>query len=397
MGNSLAKHIQGCNHCLRDWFESLENVLTKVPDDLYYTVSEYIRDYMGEDGHIYEGLCCPVCRSEIEDGDRLITDLENFKEVASERIAEDISDYIAECEYCDSGLIAHDQRYSEPYTYEQLLAYELSEVILDEVEDLIVCRGCGRSVGRDGNVASSGMVDRWYGDDFYEERDFLINSLGILESQANDFLVYLKQHPMMALNHEIGLKLLELIKSRSIKGIDLLIRGSLFYRARKRNKLERHVGFVDSEMWAPPFEIASNGRFNTIGSSVLYLANSPKTAVHEVGSYGRSGHEVIEVAQFELLKDITVLDIRSLDCKNLLSIPSMNLGKVKTEYLLPNFISQCCSVSGIEGIVYDSVKEDTQWNLALLIYDPDETIKIIEKIVSEHIHDLVPFDPTIIF
>lgn len=83
-------------------------------------------------------------------------------------------------------------------------------------------------------------------------------------------------------------------------------KGTVFYRGR----ISSVQGLSTDSMGAPPPDKASAGRANAPGVSCLYLANDVNTTIHEV----RAGaFDFISVGKFELLEDIIVVDLRSID------------------------------------------------------------------------------------
>lgn len=83
-------------------------------------------------------------------------------------------------------------------------------------------------------------------------------------------------------------------------------KGTIFYRGR----ISPSSGFCMDEMGAPPHEKASAGRANAPGIRCLYLASDVDTTIHEV----RAGaFDCISVGKFELLEDIIVVDLKSID------------------------------------------------------------------------------------
>ena len=83
-------------------------------------------------------------------------------------------------------------------------------------------------------------------------------------------------------------------------------KGNKFFRGRIIND----VGYTADNMGAPPPDKATAGRANSAGISRLYLATNKQTALHEL----RAGaFDSITVGEFELLKDITVVDLKMLD------------------------------------------------------------------------------------
>jgi hypothetical protein len=92
--------------------------------------------------------------------------------------------------------------------------------------------------------------------------------------------------------------------------------------------------------------------------------------------------QIAEVGVFVILRDIEVWDVRSTDLQGFVSMPSMNKRAISKEYLFPNFLAQCCCDAGVNGIVYESVKDPKGSNLALLNYIKDRTVTLYEVITS---------------
>lgn len=83
--------------------------------------------------------------------------------------------------------------------------------------------------------------------------------------------------------------------------------GTKFYRARICSNIE---GYQQREMGAPPKGTATAGRANPNGISMLYLADSIKTTLHEI----RAGvYDYVTIGTFELLSDIEVINLADID------------------------------------------------------------------------------------
>lgn len=83
-------------------------------------------------------------------------------------------------------------------------------------------------------------------------------------------------------------------------------KGDKFFRGR----IIKDGSYTADDMGAPPADKASAGRANSAGISRLYLATNKQTALHEL----RAGaFDSLTIGEFELLKDITVVDLKMLD------------------------------------------------------------------------------------
>ena len=156
--------------------------------------------------------------------------------------------------------------------------------------------------------------------------------------------------------------------------------GKIFYRARICSSKN---GFSINEMGAPPPQLATAGRVNPEGISVLYLADAEKTAIHEV----RAGvHDYVTIGCFELLKDMGIINLADIDRispftgidftqhavnKEHLRMISQEIAKPirrhdsLLDYLPTQYISDYIKSKGYEGIKYISTMCPDGVNLAI--------------------------------
>lgn len=177
------------------------------------------------------------------------------------------------------------------------------------------------------------------------------------------------------------------------RALDLFIRcvrrpykaGSTFYRARVCTS---EAGFSRSEMGAPPASLASAGRVNPVGISILYLADSVNTTLHEI----RAGlYDYVTVGSFRLRRNIEVIDFTNLDsispfiAYNVMGIPytqhAINIDHLKLisqeiarplrkqdsvlDYLPTQYISDYVKSQGYAGVDYMSTMCKDGYNLAV--------------------------------
>lgn len=142
----------------------------------------------------------------------------------------------------------------------------------------------------------------------------------------------------------------------------VLSEGRLVYRARPNEKLEL---FQTTDMWEPPNDKATQGRYNEEGASVLYCANCIDALRLEVKDKG-SGYTV---GKFEINKDMLLMPINRIFsgeyAEYVISEDLTDTPKGKKSYLLTNLISLMCKKAGYDGVAYTSVKCDQYVNYAL--------------------------------
>lgn len=156
-----------------------------------------------------------------------------------------------------------------------------------------------------------------------------------------------------ALEHPVGKKIYEIISSW--KGF-ITFDQSTYFHARKIGKDGQP--FLEHEMLKAPINISGHGRYNAIGKSCYYFADSERGAASEIKKHCGKQKTVIQIAEIKPTKTIKILDLSKQISKNNKFMEHMRYtvenddGKIIKQYLLPNFVASCCKRLGIEGIKY---------------------------------------------
>lgn len=181
----------------------------------------------------------------------------------------------------------------------------------------------------------------------------------ITVSQLIPFISKLADNKTFAINHPVGKHVYEIIQSwNTFIDFDC----EVFYHARPIEGEEKpYQLYLEQEMLKAPPYISSHGRFNEVGSSCYYFADKKEGAINEIKKHCSSKTHAIEVAEIKPKRSIKMIDLSEagLSKRNnfidyIRLAASNNSGKIKKEYLLPNFVAACCREAGIEGIKYYS-------------------------------------------
>lgn len=181
----------------------------------------------------------------------------------------------------------------------------------------------------------------------------------ITVSQLIPFISKLADNKTFAINHPVGKHIYEIIQSwNTFIDFDC----EVFYHARPIEGEEKpYQLYLEQEMLKAPPYISSHGRFNEVGSSCYYFADKKEGAINEIKKHCSSKTHAIEVAEIKPKRSIKMIDLSEagLSKRNnfidyIRLAASNNGGKIKKEYLLPNFVAACCREAGIEGIKYYS-------------------------------------------
>jgi RES domain-containing protein len=320
-------------------------------------------------------LSCPNCNEELALGDLVVPQREKFRQELVAAVGHAISEAeIAECQYCNSGQIWYEYGHGDSMNLkdigELLDDYGVPEDLYDDVLRELRCSNCqSRFGGTDEPYVTARDLHNWYGD----LEDVLVRTFGLERWDTRAFVNWLIKYPMLGLSHDIGQKIHNTIRAKTIPGFMQLSPGQVLYRARRRDVSETPQRFEESQMWAPPLGKASHGRFNPIGVPVLYLADSPKTCVAEIGGDEESA---VDMAEFVLLEAATVWDLRKTDLLEFVSALSQVEKADPGDYAFSNFLSQCCSAADVSAIVYASVKRPKGVNTAFLNYVRNRTLGV---------------------
>lgn len=174
--------------------------------------------------------------------------------------------------------------------------------------------------------------------------------------------------PFMVLKHQYAKKVFnQILKIGKKQKANNLV--SPFYRAR----MVTQEVFIEKDFFNPPKGIASEGRYNHIGFSVLYLGDHPDTSYSEM----RKPSQGVYMADIHIKTPLKILDLHEklqidnnilqpLLWSSLMSSNSEGEGLFKPHYSFTRFVADCAKYAGFDGIFYPSVRNGDAKNLVLL-------------------------------
>nr|WP_176398081.1 RES family NAD+ phosphorylase [Bacillus cereus] len=316
---------------------------------------------------------CPNCKCVLELNNYLVENREDFIQVIAEIVFKQVNEKIAKCERCDSLMVAGTQKFGDPFdllTPEDIIrGYSLPIDIKKAVSTDFQCQ-CGNQLHSNDPFATQEEWNDWCG----IETNFLIDTFDLSGQEANEFVNYLMKYPMLGMSHTIGERIFNEIKSKSVKGIIPISSGTVYKRGRIRCLFDRKAPYIAEELWNPPAGIPRQGRYNPSGVATLYLAESEDVIISELAP--NIAEDAIDVADFLILEPLTVWDISQQGISMFTSVPSMNFrNNLSHAYVLPNFLAQCISLTDINGILYDSTKNEGK-NLCLFHFEEKKNIAL---------------------
>lgn len=189
--------------------------------------------------------------------------------------------------------------------------------------------------------------------------NMLESSMDLFASISLDELVsfesQLYEDVTFAMDHSVGKQIFDIIENwNKFISFD----ADTYYHARE---LEAGKSpFLDQEMLKAPVNISSHGRYNAIGKSCYYIAETKDGAVNEVSKHSRKKEISIQVAGLKPIKSARIIDLSgeikgtNQFIEHMRYMVDNDEGKIVKNYLLPNFVASCCKKIGIEGIKYKS-------------------------------------------
>lgn len=355
--------MEGCQYC---YYPGLFGVFELLNED-YIPGAEQVKEHADEIDNI-----CPICSAILLEKDYVVIDKEFFLKESLNYLADEINKEIYECQYCNWTIIPYVQQYEDPLqlkTIGELVdGYSIPSDLQQEVRGLLSCN-CGNPVASDDPYVSKIEIEEWFSD----EVEFIVETFNISGEETDEFIRFLQENPMLGLAHPVGSKIFNGINDE-LQGMEKITVGSKFFRGRTRNKFQILVPFIEEELWNPPIGIPQQGRFNPPGVTNLYLGDSKDAILLEISP---SELDVVDIAEFIVTKDLNVFNSTKTDIDiftGMLKEP--NDFTTSYEYIFPNFLAQCLSYHGYDGVVYASVKDPQALNLCLFNVKKNEDIRM---------------------
>ena len=196
------------------------------------------------------------------------------------------------------------------------------------------------------------------------------SSLELFEEFSLDELLSfeskLEQNFAFALHHPVGIRIYEMLKNWNYF---VSFEDITYYHARTLGEHRRP--YHDSEMMKAPTNVSAHGRYNEVGRSCYYIAESKEGALKEIYKHSGGTKPRVQVIGLKAVKPVKLLDL-SGDVKktnrfieHLRFTVENEAGRTVHEYLLPNYVASCCKEIGIDGIRYRS----TGYNCCVLWKD----------------------------
>lgn len=347
--------------------------------------------------HYSEQGECTKCGSYLNTNDLYVrdeNDIVEIKDLSVELLSNKLSSEIEVCCHCDGASIEDYIRvFNKDEDEDEKIQNHVGRDIYDlldehgidpngELADKIImnlkCCQCGYGMDRDSGYFD--ITDRVYSkeeiDSFYSGiRNFgLKYGIEITKTELENFIFKLNDTIMLANTTKTGRKIFNLISKvyENNQG-KYITSGFISYRGRKR--LKKDKAYETKELWNPPANIASQGRYNILGSSMLYLCDEISMIPHELKlSHG----ECIDVAEFEMLTSMLLFDVEEMFSQfgDFISTPLESNDIVKSEYLLCNYIAQCCKEIGFDGVRYPSNMNSMVYNYGMFDKDLNQKFKI---------------------
>lgn len=107
-----------------------------------------------------------------------------------------------------------------------------------------------------------------------------------------------------------------------------------------------------------PKNVSAHGRYNAIGKSCYYIADTKDGAIKEIKKHCGGVHPRIQVIGLRPTQTAKIIDLSGEAPETNQFISHLRFsadndeGKIVKEYVLTNFVASCCKRLKIEGIKY---------------------------------------------
>ncbi|WJH37088.1 hypothetical protein N6H14_16285 [Paenibacillus sp. CC-CFT747] len=273
-----------------------------------------------------ESIHCKVCQRTVVEGQEYF--IVSVPEDKLEELADLISADIGGCEHCEGNERAHfvhifnddpHDTSSRMSLDDALSGMSVSEYLYDKgvpeehIERFAWLIKCGCGYGRENEHSSHNPDGGIFTleDYLYTRKDIgnfwgfdVENFLSFAQQYGIDlsfedmfnFREHLLAYPMLAYQHETGIKIYQALKALFEAGMFVTVPiNTTMFRGRTRKK-DMTRPYTQDELWAPPIGKPQHGRYNTIGVPVLYVTDSDTALPYEVHP---SPDELIDVVEFQ--------------------------------------------------------------------------------------------------
>ncbi|MGD6870599.1 RES family NAD+ phosphorylase [Sutcliffiella horikoshii] len=199
----------------------------------------------------------------------------------------------------------------------------------------------------------------------------------ISKEEILSFYLHLSRYPMLGGEHEVGRRIIDeisIVKTIVPKCVTL-------YRARPRDIKKRVLPYSPEEMFAAPFGLSNQGRYNLVGQGELYACNNKEVAIMECA---KDNQTTVDVIEWELKENISLIDLTDNESPLVQYCSFSAETSSGLEYLVPNFIAQCAKSRGITGIVFRSTQAESALNYVFFDYQKNwfRTINFYELLTA---------------
>lgn len=337
-----------------------------------------------------DAFLCKECGVELEALDMYFLcekDLKVGLALIVTEIANQLSNEIEYCSHCKGGELQQYEFQAEkleiPYTsrgtdiYDFLCMMNVPEDMHDEIMPKLRCSNCSYGEGyhpkQNPDNGQFDYYDRIYKSEEIDEfwggfEDGLIEvaqiyGVTISMEQIDDFIQHCFDNPMLAYKHDLAESIFEVLNKVLEKKENLSVQiGESLFRGRCRAK--DSTKFEISSLGMPPKGLASHGRYNLVGTSVLYVTDDKMGIPYEIEP---KKNEVVDVAEYQVQQELILFDIDTIfkDFSAFINRENDESTLVKRNYLFTNFIASACNEVGFDGVYYKCAGDKIYNNIAV--------------------------------
>ncbi len=189
------------------------------------------------------------------------------------------------------------------------------------------------------------------------------------ESELVDFCSFLSRTPMLAFQNDTGKKIYYFLSELFHNGEKSVgFDKTVYYHCRSHKRDVQP--FTYDQMLKAPNGLPWAGRFNQVGRSNYYFADTQRGAEFEVKKH-KTNDDILQTVILKPIKDIRLLDLSGSLARGTTFLRYLRFSlsdktdKMPREYLIPCYVSDCCKMLGFDGIKYYGSKDYSNyvaWN-----------------------------------
>lgn len=182
------------------------------------------------------------------------------------------------------------------------------------------------------------------------------------ENELVEFMSFLEDSPSMWKDNATGVKIHNLINGANAW---IIKESDCYFHSRPREK--KICPYTWPQLLKVPYGFSTAGRYNLPGQSRFYFCSNQKGSVNEIKKHINSSEAknyVVQTVKISTNRELSIFDLTKTNRSGFktffkyITYPyDSKSGNRPREYLIPQFVAECCFARGVDAIKYYGDKE----------------------------------------